>query len=213
MSTRMTIFLSLALILGALLVGVSLWDRLPDPMPSHWNAAGEVDGYMSRTWGVLLMPLVALALLGLFLVIPTIDPLRNNVAAFRRVFNLFVVAMMVYLVYLYGLTLLAGLGVPIQMTRLILPAMGLLFMGIGYLLTQARRNFFIGIRTPWTLVSDTVWERTHRLGARMFMAAGGIIILSVFLGERSLWVVLAAILVAALVPVVYSYLLWRGENP
>ncbi len=212
MSTRTTILFSLAMILGALLAGALLWERLPDPMPAHWNAAGEVDGYMSRTWGVLLLPLIGLVMLGLFLVIPHIDPLRGNIAAFRSTFNIFVTAIMAYLMYLYALTLLAGLGVPIDMSRLLLPAMGGLLIGIGYLLTRAKRNFFIGIRTPWTLVSDSIWERTHRLGARLFVAAGVVIVLSALLGEMGFWVVMAVVFVAALVPVVYSYLLWRREN-
>ncbi|MFN3742117.1 MAG: DUF1648 domain-containing protein, partial [Anaerolineales bacterium] len=80
MSTRLTLTLSLLLIIGALILGAVLWSRLPDPMASHWNANDQVDGYTSRLWGVLLMPLIALAMLGLFLLIPQIDPLKANIA-------------------------------------------------------------------------------------------------------------------------------------
>jgi uncharacterized membrane protein len=84
MSTRLTLALSLVSVLLALSLSLVFWPRLPDPMASHWNAAGEVDGYMPRFWGVALMPLVTLAMLGLFLLVPQIDPLRSNIQAFRR---------------------------------------------------------------------------------------------------------------------------------
>jgi uncharacterized membrane protein len=78
---------------------------------------------------------------------------------------------------------------------------------------KAKRNFFIGIRTPWTLSSDRVWDETHKLGARMFIAGGVITVISAFFGENGIWLMLVAMLAAAFVPVVYSYILWRRENP
>jgi uncharacterized membrane protein len=89
---------------------------------------------------------------------------------------------------------------------------GLLFIGIGYMMGKARRNFFIGIRTPWTLSSETVWDETHKLGAKMFMLGGLVTIVSALLGENGIWLMLIAMLAAAFVPIVYSYILWRREN-
>lgn len=208
MSNKLTIAASFFLILAAVIVGLALYNRLPDPMPSHWNAAGEVDGYMSKFWGLFLMPLLTAGLTLLLYAVPFIDPLKANIARFRPAYNAFIVGFVVYMLYVYGLTLAAALGYQFNMTLMLLPVMGLLFIGIGFLIKNAKRNFFIGIRTPWTLSSDTVWEKTHALGAKTFIASGLVILASAFLGEIGIWLMLAALAVAILVPVVYSYLLF-----
>lgn len=212
MSNRTSIILSFVLIAIALLVGILLYGRLPDPMPSHWNAAGQVDGYMPKFWGTFLLPIMTLVLMPLFLAIPGIDPLKANIAKFRGAYNWFIVAFVVYMLFVFALTLAAGLGYQFNMTVMILPAVGLLFIGAGYMMSKARRNFFIGIRTPWTLSSETVWDKTHQFGSKLFMLGGVVTILSAFLGENGIWLMLAASLVAAFVPMVYSYILWRQEN-
>lgn len=213
MTTRTTTIISLVLIAAAILAGALLWNRLPDPMPSHWNAAGEIDGYMSKFWGVFLMPIITIALLPLLLVIPHIDPLKANIAKFRNVYNLFIVGFVAYMLYIFALTLSAALGIPFNMTAMLMPVIGLFFIGVGYMIGKAKRNFFIGIRTPWTLSSETVWDETHKLGSKLFMLGGVVTLVSVFLGENGIWVLLAAALLAAFVPIIYSYILWRRENP
>lgn len=209
MSTRTAFLVILVLILVAIFGGVLLWDRLPLQMASHWNAADEVDGYTSRFWGVFLMPLVSLGLAVLFWAIPLIDPLRENIARFRRMFNTFIVIVIAFLLYLHFLTLIYNLGVHFRMSRMLLPAMGVLIFFAGELVRQAKRNWFIGIRTPWTLSDDRVWAETHRLGSFLFKAAAVVIVVGAFLGERGIWVVLGSLLIAALVPLVYSYLLFE----
>jgi uncharacterized membrane protein len=208
MSTKLSITISFVLIAIAALVGLVLYAQLPDPMPSHWNAAGEIDGYMSKFWGVFMMPLMTFGITLLLVAVPSLDPLKSNIDQFRGIYNTFIVVFVVYMLYVYALTMGASLGYEFNMTTMLLPAMGLLFIGIGYMMKSAKRNFFIGIRTPWTLSNDYVWDETHKLGAKTFMAGGVLVILSSFFGENGVWLMMAGLLVAALVPVVYSYILF-----
>jgi uncharacterized membrane protein len=112
------------------------------------------------------------------------------------------------MLYVYGLTLAAALGYQFNMTTMLLPVIGVLFIGISFLIEKAKRNFFIGIRTPWTLSNVEVWEKTHKLGAQTFRVGGVLVILSAFLGEPGLWLMIVALLVTSLIPVVYSYILF-----
>ena len=212
MSNKTSVVVSFCLIAVMLIAGIVLYAQLPDPMPSHWNAAGEIDGYMSKFWGVFLLPLITVVLLPLFLVIPQIDPLKANIAKFRGIFNWFIVAFVLYMLFVYSLTMAAALGYQFNMTYALLPIVGLLFIGVGYMMGKAKRNFFIGIRTPWTLSSETVWDKTHQLGSKTFMLGGAVTIVSAFLGEAGVWLMLVAMLAAAFVPIIYSYILWQREN-
>lgn len=212
MSTRTTLIVAGLLILAGVILSLSVYNRLPDPMASHWNLNDEVDGTISRPWGAFLMPILAAFLTGLLLLVPHIDPLKANIASFRGAYNAFVIVMLVFLLYLHKLTLLWNLGYQdFQMSRVLLPAIGLIFVFAGLLMARSRRNFFIGIRTPWTLSSDTVWEKTHRLGSRLFIAIGLVVVLAGLVGTRAVVLIPALIAVAVLVPVVYSYILYRRE--
>ena len=214
MSTRTTTIIVLLLIAGATLAGLLLWNRLPDPMASHWNVNDQVDGYMSKFWGIFLVPLIALGMVLLFLAIPNIDPLKANIAQFREVFNLFIVLIVGFMVYIYALTLRWNLGYTnFGLGRAMMPALGVLFIFVGYMLRKAKRNWFIGIRTPWTLSSDRVWEETHRIGAVLFTISGVLAILGSFFGGMTAFVlIMVPLLGSAIFLVIYSYVLYQSET-
>lgn len=205
MSTKVSLTISFVLIAIAAIVGAVLSSQLPDPMPSHWNAAGEVDGYMSKFWGIWLMPLMTLGITLLLAGVPYLDPLKANIEQFRNLYNIFIVGFVAYMLYVYALTLAAALGAQFNMTYMLVPAVGLLFIGISFLIENAKRNFFIGIRTPWTLSSDEVWEKTHKLGAWAFRIGGALVVVIAFIGESGVFLMLPVLLLMALTPVVYSY--------
>lgn len=213
MSTRTTTIVVLIMISAATLAGLLLWNQLPDQMASHWNVNDQVDGYMSKFWGVFLLPLITLAMLALFLVIPAIDPLKANIAKFREVFNLFIVLIVAFMVYVYGLTLAWSLGYTgFKMSGAMLPAIGLLFIFAGFMMRQAKRNFFIGIRTPWTLSSDTVWHKTHQLGAVLFMISGVLAFIGgIFGGMTAFWLMFIPVIGSTIFLLVYSYVLYQRE--
>lgn len=213
MNSRNTLIIVIALIVIASTVSAFLAPRMPEQMASHWNAAGQVDGYMSKFWGLFLMPIMAAGMLLLFLAIPSIDPLKANIAAFREYFNTFIVLFTVFLLYMHGLTLTWNLGYTgFDMGAAMLPALGLFFVYAGVMMAKAKRNWFIGVRTPWTLSSDTVWDATHRLGAKLFIGSGLLAIFGVFFGAYALWFVCVPLLGSALFLVVYSYVLYQRET-
>jgi len=213
MTTRLTTSIVLILIVGATLAGVLLWNKLPDQMASHWDVNDQVNDYLPKFWGVFMMPLITLAMFMLFLVVPNIDPLKANIAEFRETFNLFIAFIVGFMVYVHALTLLWNLGyTDFGLGRAMLPTMGLLFIVIGSLLRKAKRNFFIGIRTPWTLSSDTVWNKTHQLGAVLFMASGVLVLIGGFFGGMTaFWFLFVPLIGSTVFLLVYSYVLYQRE--
>jgi uncharacterized membrane protein len=214
MKTKTTSIITLVLIALALLAGAVLWNQLPDQMASHWNVNDQVNGYISKFWGVFMMPLITLGMLVLFLVVPNIDPLKANIAQFRETFNLFVVLIVTFMLYIHGLTLAWNLGHQnFKMSAAMLPFMGVLFIAVGYMLRKAKRNFFIGIRTPWTLSSDSVWDKTHKLGSILFMVSGAFAIIGGFFGGMAaFWLMFVPLIGSSLFLVLYSYILYRAET-
>jgi len=213
MSTRTTIFITLFLIAFALVFSISVYNRLPEQMASHWNENSQVDGYMSRFWGAFMMPLVVLGMLAVFLVIPNIDPLKANIAKFRGQFNTFITLIVAFMTYVHILTMLWNLGYDqFNMGSAMLPALGLVFIFAGIMMRKAKRNFFIGIRTPWTLSSDTVWDEIHRIGSILFIASGIIAMLGVFFEKIAIWLVLVPVLGSTIFLLVYSYVLYQRET-
>ena len=214
MTTKTTSIFVLLMITIAVIAGALLWNQLPEQMASHWNTNDEVDGYMSKFWGVFLMPLITLGMFGLFIALPNMDPLKANIASFRGAFNLFIVLITLFLLYIHGLTLAWSLGYQsFKMSTMMLPFMGILFIFIGYLLKQAKRNFFIGIRTPWTLSSDTVWDKTHQLGSVLFMVSGALAFFGSFFGGTvAFWLLFVPLMGSTLVLMIYSYILYRNET-
>jgi uncharacterized membrane protein len=214
MSTKTTSMIVIALITIAVIAGAILWNQLPEQMASHWNTNDQVDGYMPKFWGVFLMPLVTLGMFALFIVLPNMDPLKANIAQFRGAFNLFIVLIVAFMLYIHGLTLAWSLGYQdFKMSAAMLPFLGILFIFIGYMLKQAKRNFFIGIRTPWTLSSDTVWDKTHQLGSVLFMVSGALAFIGSFLGGMmAFWLLFVPLMGSNLFLVIYSYVLYRNET-
>ena len=205
MDNKKTNLIIISVIILSFLSAFYLYPKLPDRVASHWNSQGQVDDYLPKIWGVFLMPAITLAIFLLFLLIPIIDPLKKNIDKFRNYFNWLIILIVVFLLYVYSLTVFWNLGYRFNMTLLMTPAVGLLFFYIGVILKHAERNWFIGIRTPWTLSSDVVWKKTHQLGAKLFKVAGIIAILGIFFAENALWFAIIPAIASSLFLLVYSY--------
>jgi uncharacterized membrane protein len=202
------------MIIVASIGGTLLCNKLPEKRASNCNINDQVDDYMPKFWGVYMMPLVIFGMFLIFLIIPNIDPLKANIAQFRGTFNLFITFIIGFMVYIYALTLRWNLGyTDFGIGKSMLPAMGLLCFIIGSMLRKAKRNWFIGIRTPWTLSSDSVWDKTHDIGGILFMASGVIAVIGGFFGGAvAFWFIMVPVLGTTIFPVVYSYVLYQRET-
>ena len=202
----------LGVILLSFIIGIYFYPQMPEKIASHWNAQGQVDGYMSKFWGLFLMPLLSMMLFLLFIAIPKIDPLKHNIEKFREYYDGFVVLIIVYLFYVYLLTIFWNIGIRFSMVQPLAPAMGILFYYIGILIENAKRNWFIGIRTPWTLSSEKVWEKTHKIGGKLFKIAGIIAFIGVFFQRYVLFFILVPIILVAAYTIIYSYFEYQKET-
>ncbi len=197
-----------AIFLVNMISAISLYSYMPEKMASHWNINGEVDGYMTRYWGMFLMPTILLFLILLLLFLPKTDP-SNNLKKFSRQYELFIVVFSVFMTYLYMLTLAWNLGFKFSFNISLAPAFGALFYSIGLLIEKAKQNWFAGIRTPWTLSSKKVWEKTHKLGSKMFKACGFLSIIGVFFSTHTLFFMILPAMFTSIFLVLYSYFEWK----
>ena len=213
---KVTTILIILLILVSFVIGVYAYFNIEgDKIASHWDVAGEVNDYMPKFWGIFLFPLILVGVYLLFLFIPKIDPLKKNIEKFRKYYDLFILIMILFFFYVFLLSILANFGYAFNMTILITPPIGVLFIFIGLIMKKLKRNWFIGIRTPWTLSSDKVWEKTHRLGGILFMVSGIIVLAALFFPSKYLLLfMLIPIFILIMVLILYSYFLYRKtEKP
>ncbi|MFH1192717.1 MAG: DUF1648 domain-containing protein [Candidatus Jorgensenbacteria bacterium] len=202
----------LLIVLVSFAVGAYVYPMLPERVASHWNAQGEVNGTMPRFWGAFLMPLISVVLLAVFVIVPRVDPKRENIEKFRKYFDAFIIVLFLFFFYLHGLTLAWNFGYQFAIIPCLLPALAALFFSMGIMLSYAEPNWTIGIRTPWTLSSETVWRKTHALGGNLLKAAGLLMIAGMFLPGEALYFLFVPVLMAVLIPVACSYFWYRDEK-
>ena len=203
------------LVVAAVAVAMAVWayPRLPPTMPTHFRFNGTPDGLSSRLSALAFAPIVMVVMTVLFNVLPKVDPRRENYAKFLRSYWLIAHALIVFLLVAQALTIAAGLGFSVKVVRLMPLGIGLLLVFLGNYLTRVEPNWFVGIRTPWTLSSDTVWRKTHRTGGWLMVLGGLVITGCAFLPRGAfLPMFIAAIFVIAVIPIVQSYVLWKREQ-
>jgi uncharacterized membrane protein len=211
---RLPTWYPVLLALAAAAASLAVFDRLPERMPIHFDFNGNPDGWASRAVGAFLPTAMILGLWGVLRFLPKIDPRRQNYERFGASYDLTVGALLTLLFIIHLLVLGQALGYRVPMGRVLPVLVGGLFLVIGNVLPRARSNFMYGIRTPWTLSSDRVWMRTHRLAGYMMALAGlTMIFTGVFLpGAFTAPLIVAALVTALAAPVVYSYFAWRQEQ-
>jgi uncharacterized membrane protein len=196
---------ALIIIIFSFVLAVCFYPAFPEKIASHWNASGEVDGYMPKFWGLFLMPFISVIILLVFIWIPKVEPLKENLEKFRDYYDKFVVLMILFLFYLYILTIFWNLGSRFSMPRFLSPAFAVLFFYCGILLENAKRNWFVGIRTPWTMTSDIVWEKTHKLGGKLFKLASLLAFYGLFVPGIAFFLVIVPAVLSIIFLFFYSF--------
>jgi uncharacterized membrane protein len=207
-----SVLLIVGIILLSFLIGAYFFPLMPDKMASHWNIAGEVDGYMPKWLALFLMPMISVIMFLVYLAVPKIDPLNANIDKFRKYYDNFMTIFFLFLLYIYLLTIFWSLDYDFNMVQLLSPAFALLYFYAGVLIENSKRNYSIGIRTPWTVSNEKVWDKTHRVGAMLFKITGIIALLGIALPAYALYFVLIPVLLVAVYTIVYSYLVYRKET-
>ena len=203
-----TMTLTSLVLLLPMVIGLLLWQQLPDRMPSHWDINGNVDGWSSKPSTVFCFPGLLLAVHWLCLLASQADPKRHNYH--RKMFALVLWICPVLSLVLSTLVYAAALGYEIRIEIILPLLMGVMFIIIGNLLPKCPQTYTMGIKLPWTLASEENWNKTHRFGGKVWVIGGILIMATALLG--SFWLMMAAVLVMAAAPTLYSYLYYRKHE-
>lgn len=207
---------SWALTIISLIAGLVAYNQiLPTvEIPIHWNIHGEVDNTARPHIALFLIPAFQILILTVFSAINFIEPRKQNIEKSLPAICLILTSLILVMTLVQAIIISEAFGFHIIGLKLILISVGFLFFIVGNNMTKLRSTFFFGIRTPWTLSSDYVWKKTHRLSGRLLMIEGFIISMApIFFKEESLFIIIiATLLPATITPIIYSWYLWRKEN-
>ena len=205
--TRKLFLFQFLVLAGALAATAILYPHLPGTVATHWDWRGQPNGYSSREMLYLVGPGLLAAFMVLTAVLPWLSPKRFDVDGFRSTYTRIMVYVYILIAYLDAITLGLASGRAIDAGRAIMGGVCLFLVLIGNLMGKVRRNFYIGVRTPWTLASEKVWNSTHRLAAKTLFASGLLGLASAIAGLQTLPIFF--VLAGALIPVIYSLVYYK----
>lgn len=208
MNTRTYYFIAGTLIAVVLLATAVAYPHMPGLVPMHWNAHGDVDSWGAKWTLFTFDPGVMAGLMVLFSVLPWLSPKRFEIDSFRTTYLYMMVVILAMLAYVHGVVLAAGLSWRIDVSRAVEGGVCLLIALLGNVMGKVRRNFYIGIRTPWTIANERVWNKTHRLAARTSFVAGLLGLLEVLL-RAPFWLPIATVLAGPFIPAIYSLIYYK----
>jgi len=206
---KKTILFALGVVVVMFVINAYFYAQMPDKIASHWGANGQVNGYMNKGVGAFLIPIISSVMLLVFIFIPVIDPLGKNIKEFMKYYQGLIIVFVIFMFYLNALTVYWNLDNEFNMSQLLTPAFGGLFYYLGVVIGHAKKNWSVGIRTPWTLSSDVVWDKTHKIGGKLFKAAGIIALLGLFFPNYSIIFVLAPVIGITVYLFIYSFIEYR----
>jgi uncharacterized membrane protein len=189
-----------------------MWSAAPDQIPVHWNWAGQPDRFGGRFEGLLGLPLAAAGVYALLLFLPRLDPRRKNYAAFATPFAIIRTAVVGLLLGIDAIVLLWIRGQRMHLNTVLAAEIGLALVVMGNYLPKVKSNWFVGVRTPWTLTSEASWRQTHRLAGWLFTLGGLLTFITALVRPDVAPAVMIGVLAASAgASVVYSYFAWKND--
>ena len=212
-SSVKTEWLPVLLVIASFLIGAYFYRHFPAQVATHWNLRGQVNGYSSPFTAAFMLPLLMTVIYLLFLGLPFLDPRKEQYAGFANSYHRFKNFLVVFFFVIFLAVGLSGLGYPINVRTWMPLLVGTLFIVVGSILKEVKTNWFLGVRTPWTMSSETVWNKTHQLSGSVFTLAGLLIAATVLVSATAKLIFLAiAILLVVLGLPIYSYFLYANEK-
>jgi immunity protein, SdpI family len=208
MSKRTYFLLAGGILLATLALTAIIFPQLPAQVPLHWNIHNQVDRYGSKWTLVALLPGIMAGTMLLMAALPWLSPRRFEVDEPRHFYLALMDILLVFLAYIQVLLILAATGRPMIMGRAVIGGICLLIAALGMVLPRVPRNFYVGIRTPWTIADERVWKATHRF-AGIAMVAGGALAFALAMVQASVWPPMVLVMAAAFAPVIHSLVFYK----
>jgi uncharacterized membrane protein len=208
--TKEWIIFSLAIL--SIIIAIIFYFKMPSVVVTHWGIDNQPNGSMSSFWGSFLMPIVMVFLALLLVFIPRADPMKKNIEKFNKYYFNFCILILSFFVVIQGFVIAWNLGYKININRIIVPAFSIIFFYMGVLLMNAKQNMSIGIRTPWTLKSEKVWNETHRRTSVLMKIVALIMLGGLFFEKLAFVLLIAPLIIVVIYSFVYSYVLYEKEN-
>lgn len=204
----------LALGLFLVMIGITLqgYTQIEGDIAIHFNAEGEPDNIVDKLQGLLILPVVSAGIFALIRYLPKIDPLQENVKEFEPALKGLTAFLIGFMAYIQALIVIWNLGYVFDISKAIAPAVAATYYAIGVMMQKTERNWFIGLRTPWTLSSDEIWRKTHERCGPLFKFCAVIALGTLAYPQHVLELLILPVLAASLYGTVYSYKIYsEGE--
>lgn len=202
-------FISLSILILSFGSAFYFYPDFPTKIVTHWGAHGEPNGFSDKGM-VLVFPIVSLFTFLLLLWLPKLDPLKKNIDKFKNSYDDFILVFNLLMFYISSLMMVWNLGLKFDMVIAIIPAIALMFYFIGIMITSTKRNYTIGVRTPWALENDEVWDKTNKAASIMFKIVALVSLLSLLIPKYSFLIFFASLMIGVVYIFIYSYLVYRN---
>ena len=205
-----TEFIPVLFLLISIIASFYFYANFPEKVPTHWNFQGEIDGWSGKTFAAFFFPGLNLIMYLCFLIFPYLDPKKERYADFIKVYHIFKGLLIAVMTIIYFYVGLAGIGYELPISTVIPTTIGILFIILGNYMGKIKPNWFMGIRTPWTLSNEEVWNKTHRLGGKLFILVGIFMIFGTILPPSVFWFLfIMGVITVSIIPMAYSFIIYK----
>ena len=209
MKKNIYLFIRILFVVAMFIAGVFFYKDLPEMIPTHWGINGKIDDYSKKEFFVFLIPVITLAMVGIFKIGQLMDPKKERYELFKKEWEIIQTSIVVFMSYMYFITIYLSFNQTQRIEPLLFIGMGILFMLIGNYMGKIRQNYTVGFKLPWTIDNEEVWNKTNRLGGYMFVLLGIVFLIESYILWNPAYVIVSFLLITIFIPTIYSYVLYR----